>query len=409
MEALRLFGIASLMIFIGGCAMHQNHSKKGGDFADDVSFLKNHGPVIVLSDDAGKSKVAISPGLQARVMTSTAGGDGGNSFGWINRPYFAKVAAGESNPHISAWGGEDRFWIGPEGGQFSIFFAKGVPFDLEHWFTPKWIDVEPFDTISTSPKQARFRRNVSFANYSGTPFNVQVDRTVRLLSEDEVWQNVPMKMAPSGLKIVAFETNNTITNKGSADWTKQTGLLSIWILGMFNATPQTTVVIPVRQGNGPAVNDDYFGKVPTDRLKTIDNVVYFKADANCRSKIGIPAQRAEPRLGSYDAKNKVLTIVQYTFDQTAHDYVNSAWKLQDKPFGGDVVNSYNDGPPGEGKPQLGQFYELETSSAVRATKPGESLKHTHRTIHFQGDEKSLDEIARNALGVSLEQIKAAMQ
>src|SRR5204862_2564015 len=150
--------------------------------------LKSHGPVVVLSDPAGKSKVAISPALQARVMTSTAGGDDGTSFGWINRQYFADAAAGKMNPHISPWGGEDRFWIGPEGGQFAIFFAKGAAFDLDHWFTPKWIDVEPFETVSASPTQAAFRRKVSFANYSGTPFDVQIDRTVRLLREEEVWR-----------------------------------------------------------------------------------------------------------------------------------------------------------------------------------------------------------------------------
>ena len=32
---------------------------------------------------------------------------------------------------MNGFGGEDRFWLGPEGGQFSIFFKKDDPFDLE--------------------------------------------------------------------------------------------------------------------------------------------------------------------------------------------------------------------------------------------------------------------------------------
>ena len=68
-----------------------------------------------------------------------------------------------------------------------------------------------------------------------------------------------------------------------------------------------------------------------------------------------------------------------------------------------------DGPPGNDKPQLGKFYELETSSPARELKKGETLKHTHRTIHFQGDEKSLDAIARSTLGVNLSQIQAALK
>src|SRR5437867_8979899 len=131
------------MGMIGGCAMSQGQTKSARTaFGDDVTFLKSHGPVVVLSDQAGKSKVAISPALQGRVMTSTAGGDEATSFGWINRQYFTDAAAGKTNPHISPYGGEDRFWIGPEGGQLSIFFAKGGAFDLEHWLTPKWSDVD---------------------------------------------------------------------------------------------------------------------------------------------------------------------------------------------------------------------------------------------------------------------------
>ena len=416
---LRVASILCLTAAIGGCAM-SHHSPKStthtsGGFGDDVTFLKSHGPVVVLSDRDGKSKVAIAPALQGRVMTSTAGGDSGTSFGWINRSYFTDYAAGKNNPHISPWGGEDRIWLGPEGGQFSIFFERGASFDLDHWFTPKWIDVEPFDTVSTSTTEATFRRDVSFANYSGTPFNVRIDRTVKLLDAGNVWQKLNIPSA-SGVSVVAFETNNRITNTGQSHWSKQTGLLSIWILGMFNATPATTVAIPLRAGgaggdgtDSGGVTDDYFGKVPPDRLKTIDNVVYFKADANYRSKIGIAPRRARPILGSYDSDHHVLTIVQYTFDEAAQDYVNSAWKMQDKPFAGDVANSYNDGPPGAGKPQLGRFYELESSSAARELKKGESLEHTQRTMHFQGDEKSLDTIAKTALGVSLSQIQAALR
>jgi len=415
MERLRSLYIAiafCAMGMIGGRAMGQARSSdatKG--FGDDVAFLKSHGPVVILSDTDGKSKVAIAPGLQGRVMTSTAGGEMGTSFGWINRQYFADAAAGKTNPKISPYGGEDRIWIGPEGGQFSIFFAKGASFDLDHWFTPKWIDVEPFETVSNSSTEAAFRRKVSFTNYSGTPFEVQIDRKVRLLDKAEVWRllNIP---AADGVSVVAFETDNRITNIGSSDWSKQTGLLSIWILGMMNATPATTVVIPVRAGEGqggPAVNDDYFGKVPAERLKTIDNVVYFKADANYRSKIGIPPRRAKSILGSYDPQHKVLTLCQYTFDETAADYVNSAWKIQDNPFGGDVVNSYNDGPPEKDKPQLGKFYELESSSPARELKKGETLKHTQRMMHFQGDENALDAVAKAALGVNLNQIQAALK
>ena len=67
------------------------------------------------------------------------------------------------------------------------------------------------------------------------------------------------------------------------------------------------------------------------------------ADGRYRSKIGINPKRSKAILGSYDGDNKVLTIVQFTQPADVTDYVNSLWKLQDNPFGGDAANSYNDG------------------------------------------------------------------
>ena len=82
--------------------------------------------------------------------------------------------------------------------------------------------------------------------------------------------------------MVAYASDNGITNTGANAWTKDTGLLSIWILGMFNPSPATTIVIPFKSGPeselGPAVNDAYFGKVPADRLVVKDGVLFFSGD-----------------------------------------------------------------------------------------------------------------------------------
>src|SRR5437773_479873 len=97
----------------------------GATFGDDTAFLKNHTDLVVLADDQGTARVAVAPAWQGRVMTSTATGDKGLSFGWINREL---IESGKLQEHINVFGGEDRMLLGPEGGQFSIFFAKGVKF-----------------------------------------------------------------------------------------------------------------------------------------------------------------------------------------------------------------------------------------------------------------------------------------
>jgi hypothetical protein len=181
---------------------------------------------------------------------------------------------------------------------------------------------------------------------------------------------------------------------------------------MYNAGPKTTVAIPFKTGSeaalGPIVNDAYFGKVPADRLKVKAGTIFFKADANFRSKIGVGPKRAKPVMGSYDADNRVLTLVQYTLPGNTTQYVNSMWEIQSNPFGGDVVNSYNDGPPPGGGPQLGRFYELESSSPALALRPGQSATHVHRTFHLHGDPAALDAIARKVLGVGIREIAGAL-
>ncbi|MDH5671020.1 MAG: hypothetical protein OEZ06_02665 [Myxococcales bacterium] len=136
-------------------------------------------------------------------------------------------------------------------------------------------------------------------------------------------------------------------------------------------------------------------------------MLFFRGDGQARGKLGISRARARPVLGSFDADAGVLTLVQYALPDDARDYVNSMWELQEAPYGGDVVNSYNDGPPGPGKPPLGPFYELETSSPAAALLPGQSLTHVHRTFHLQGDDGVLDRIAAKALGVDIAAIRAA--
>jgi hypothetical protein len=205
-----------------------------------------------------------------------------------------------------------------------------------------------------------------------------------------------------------------LTNVGNADWSKQTGLLSIWLLGMYKHGPKTTVVIPFKVGEeaklGPVVNDDYFGKVPPARLRVANGAIFFSADGRYRSKIGLSPRRSTPLCGSYDAARGVLTILKYNQPgEEVTDYVNSKWELQEQPYAGDVINAYNDGPAEPGAQPLGPFYELETSSPALPLKRGQTGEHIQTTFHFEGDAENLDPLARTLLGVSLAQIESALQ
>ena len=394
--------ILTAALLIAGC-----QKKTGGPmFADDVRFLEKYTKVIVLKAADGQARIAVCPEYQGRIMTSTAGGDEGLSFGWINREF---IAAGQINLKMSAYGGEDRFWLGPEGGQFSIFFKKGSSFDFDHWATPAPINSEPYEAASVGEDRVLLRHRMSLTNYSDAVFNLNLERELRVLDAESAVADLGLKSDP-GLKGVAFQSSNTVTNGGKTAWKKETGLVSMWILGMFNPSPAVTVVIPFKRGIeaelGPMVRDTYFGKVPSDRLIVKDGVMFFRCDGQWRSKIGLTPKRCVPLVGSYDALNRVLTLVRFSLPDSPAPYVNSLWELQKNPFDGDAVNSYNDGSPGPGQKPMGPFYELESSSPGAELKPGESLTHLHRTFHFQGDESALDAIARKTLGVGLDEIKS---
>ncbi len=356
-------------------------------YGKDKEFLARHIPVVELS--RGSRRILVAPTLQGRVMTSSTDGEDGSSFGWIN---YDLIRSGELLPHCNNWGGEDRFWLGPEGGQFALFFAPGTSmnFDFEDWQTPSVIDTEGWEETGSGVDHASFRTQASLTNYSGTELKVRMDRRVEVLSDEELEE---IAGTGAGLSAVGFRSLNTLTNIGDSSWTKESGAPSIWILGQFNPSADNHTVIPVKESSGDRINDVYFGKIDADRLVEKDGVYYFRVDGKKRGKIGIPCGMTIPTVLALDKVNKVLTIVKFSFDEEARDYVNSLWAYQDEPYRGDVINSYNDGPLEDGT-LMGGFYEIESSSKALFLKPGESHTHTSTTIHIKGDLEKLEVILR---------------
>lgn len=403
----RLQAIAMICLGIMAFACNQSKQSKitmststfnAGTFGYDQLFLaKNHKPLI-LSDSIGQSKIMIMPEWQARVMTSSASGDSGFSFGWIN---YKQISSGKPAEHINAFGGEERFWLGPEGGPFSLYFKPGVSQEFANWYVPAVLDTLPFEISSQTQSQASFLKKCELTNYTGTKLTMQINRDIRLIPANEIYSQFGL---PQDLKVkcVGYETENSITNQGKEAWNKQTGGVSIWMLSMLTPSPGVMVFLPYKTDSKQKtiVNDDYFGKVPADRLGVKDGIIWFKADGKHRSKIGLPPGRATNVCGSYDAQNKVLTILWCELPEKEAEYVNSKWGKQDNPFAGDVLNAYNDGQVEDGS-QMGPFYELESSSPAAFLKPGEKITHRQRIFHFEGEEEELGKITQNIIGTNV--------
>lgn len=405
-------------------------------FQADLAFLQAHTETIVLGDPRQRALI-LAPAYQGRVMTSTAG-PADRSFGWIHHDL---IRSGQRVPQINLYGGEERFWLAPEGGRFSLFFPPSPveqPLTFADWRVPTCIDTDPFEVLAIEPRAARFRHTATLENRFGTSFHIGFDRWLRLLDETEVAAAFGTDPGDwSGRAFVAHESENTLSNLGPRAWDPATGLLSIWVLGMNAPSPHATLIVPYRaQGVEPAlpiVNADYFGRLGPDRLvvDTDRHVIFLRGDGQYRSKLGLTFPRAVPYLGAWDRSSRVLTIVKYNLpappdagpatNGPSHDatrspwlphphgigYVNNVWQVMDDEYAGDVINGYNDGPNESGS-RLGGFFELESLSPALALQPNQAYTHRHLTVHLEADDDrsftAANDLSHRLFGIGLDQL-----
>lgn len=394
-KILTFFGMAAMAFSQCGCSFTENRS-----FGYDVKLMARHHQPIVLQ--AGKAKVAVLGEYQGRVMTSTSEGDNGFSYGWFKHEALKNGKVTENNAIL---GGEDRLWYGPETGRFSVIFKPGTARTVENISMPDAMSILPFDVSKLSKSAVTFTKNIHLQNHSGFIFEAAIARTISIFDNKNIEQNLGVDLDEK-MSAVGFRAESSMTNIGKENWRKETGLLSLWDISGLKHSEHNTVVMPLR-GTLKEVTA-YFTPTLDSHTKIIDGVAYYNADANYMNKIGIPPQNTKPILGSFDAVRNILTIVQFKFDDTPDAlYVNSVWTDEPAPYGGDVINIFNDGAAG-GKP-FGPFYELESSSNALELNVGENQEHYQNTYHFSGDVKALNALALQLLGVSLADINAVFK
>src|SRR5260221_13607749 len=80
-----------------------------GAFGYDLAFLKKNEQVILRGTSSHSARVLMVPDYQGGAMTSTARGDEGNSYGWIN---YDLRQSHSLLPHCNPFGGGNRRGVG---------------------------------------------------------------------------------------------------------------------------------------------------------------------------------------------------------------------------------------------------------------------------------------------------------
>jgi hypothetical protein len=402
---------ALLLLLAGGILSCNKSAKKEvnmdlfekGTFGYDLKYLSGKDKIIVLSSPDNQSQVIVSSQYQAKVFTSSAAGLEGKSLGFVN---YKALDSDVIDEHMNGYGGENRFWLGPEGGKYSVYFQPKVEQIYANWHTPAPIDVEPWEVVETGGQSVSLKKEMEVTNYVGTRLKLRVNRHISLIETAGIQSSLGIEMQPE-VKAVAYTTENIITNRNDFEWTKETGTICIWMLDMFIPAPHAVTIVPYNEGDesewGKVVTSDYFGEIPSDRLKMKDGAIYLKTDGKFRSKLGLNAKRTRAIAGNYDPDAKRLTIVTYDVDKNAV-YLNQEWNPEKDPLIGDAMNAYNDGPLEDGS-IMGPFLELESVSPAAFLQPDGFLSHKHSVYHFIGEESGLSPIAEKLLGVSIPEIK----
>ncbi len=362
-------------------------------FKEVVHRLQTYIPDIeVLSSDKGI--IAVSPSYQGRVFTSSAKGLDGKSYGWINWKIFDE---GNSATQMTYLGGESRLWFAPEFGKYSIFHKPGDALTPKAMRPPKGLEQTLFQLVEKDSTHITTKGTLEILNFQNTLFNLEVDRSINLLSQEDIEHDLNITL--DSIDYVAFNAFTSITNIGE-DWDLEKGLIGIWELGCQLTSKDNTVMIPIKEGETKVTS--YFGGLPKDRIQIKEGTVYFKADAAYLNKIGIPPSVTKNVMGSYSPSMNLLNIVTFKLEKGEY-YMSSVPRGVTNPYQGDVINIFN----GEVIPEENHnwpFFEFESSSQAKVLKNGETLSHYQTTYHFEGDFKLLNKIAKKVLGVDLKAI-----
>ncbi|MGL4942919.1 MAG: DUF6786 family protein [Thermoguttaceae bacterium] len=390
-------------------------------YRDSLHYLASKTEVLELSNDYG-GRVAVCPQWSGRVMTSACDGIEGDGFGFLHVDGIEQLPPNETARGVQGTqflGGEDQFALSPQGGLFSVddFASKRVPAS----FTEGAFAV---NSSGESHAHISMQRRVTLANRLGTPFTLDVERSVRLLAAGDLEQTfgatLTNALEQDDTSFVAFETFSVLTNRGNP-MQRGEGIVAPRIVGMFGANDRTVAVLPFQSEcairNG--VTPHYFGLAPHQRLWTTERSVAVRADGEHRTQVGATYFCAIPFVGAIDFAGGAITLVTWTLPPRASEpyylvnepcsadqpHDSSSEPTDDKASdydsgiyeNGDAVRIYASGGMRRTEKFHPRFYQIDTASPAQVLDHGGSLTQRRQTVHVVASGETLQQLAAHFL------------
>jgi len=368
---------------------------------DILQLLENtgHSPAVLRGTD-GQKVVVVVPSLAGRVLCTGSAGLVGPTDSYILEDQIRKGPI-QTGPGV-IWnnvGGEERIWLGPEGGPHALFFSPGAAQRIENYWIPSALDLAPFQVtdVHRNGQYVTISAPASLNNYAGTHFDLEITRRIEILDDCPFSAGAYPEFAFTG-----FESRTWVRNTGTQAWTRDSGALSIWTIGQFPGRRQTVVLLPFQPGAeaelGPPISmDDYlrmFYPEHPPRREEIgrlgEHCFQFRANGDVMAKAELPTRRCLGRIASLDPDRLEMRIVQASVYPTLDYACSFVLPTTADPYSGGAMSSFSAARNLDEQ----SYYELESLSPALFLGPGETFCHVSRTYHLRGDEQTIMEICR---------------
>jgi hypothetical protein len=281
--------------------------------------------------------------------------------------------------------GGHRTWYTPEWGPKSIYANR----DETTWSVPNVMDPGDYKITKHIPhSMIEMKNDFDVITTDKTSYSLSFNRKITLKKND-LEQNIPFLKNKS----LFVELEHTLENLGKAAINKEIGLWSI-----IQIEPPGKIVVQLKNANvDNYFCDNYYERIPKERIRKENNLAIIYVDGAKRYKLGFPPNKVLGKiayLSKFKEDRYFLVVKSFEID---HDAI-----YVDKPYNsdranGDVIQIYNHSEGGKLA-----FAELEAHAPAVLLLPGETQTFKIDMFFLTGTKKEIADAFSNVFNSTVD-------